>query len=74
MSFVYAFYNEDSFSILADTKVGINDRLLNLWQSETMIQNVKDYGIIKNMILSPELVLCFAGNNIALANQLVLKF
>ncbi|MBQ8117018.1 MAG: hypothetical protein IJ147_03000 [Lachnospiraceae bacterium] len=70
MSFVYASRSEKDFFIVADTKVKTNDVADKSWKPE-VVHNVKKFGIIKNVILSPDIVLGFAGNKSTYANSLV---
>lgn len=70
MSFVYA-VNASEFLIMSDTKIGLNDRLNNTWVSEESRKIVKQMGLIKSVIVSPNIVVCYAGNNIDLAAGLL---
>lgn len=70
MSFVYAINSVD-FSILSDTKINLNDNLKNLWNTEAERQLIKQVGLIKGIIVSPNIVVCYAGNNIDKAAELL---
>ncbi len=70
MSFVYAI-NDVIFSIMSDTKIGIKDDLLKLWNSESECRLVKQIGLMKSIIVSPNIVIAYAGNNINKAAELL---
>ena len=70
MSFVYAINSVD-FSIMSDTKINLNENLKNLWNTEAERQLIKQVGLIKNVIVSPNIVVCYAGNNIDKAAELL---
>lgn len=70
MSFVYAINSVD-FSILSDTKIDLNENLKNLWNTEAERQLIKQVGLIKSVIVSPNIVVCYAGNNIDKAAELL---
>ena len=70
MSFVYAM-NDMIFSIMSDTKIEIKDDLSRLWNSEKEKRLVKQIGLMKSIIVSPNIVICYAGNNINKAAELV---
>lgn len=70
MSFVFAINSVD-FSIMSDTKIYLNENLKNLWNTEAERQLVKQVGLIKSVIVSPNIVVCYAGNNIDKAAELL---
>lgn len=72
MSFVYAM-NDVIFSIMSDTKIGINDDLPKLWDSEREKYLVAQMGLMKSIIVSPNIVICYAGNDIYKAAELLRK-
>ena len=72
MSFIYAFNNK-TLSIMSDTKIGLNDDLLNLWETESERRLVQQLGLMKSIIVSPNIVICYAGNNISKAAELLRK-
>lgn len=72
MSFVYAINSVD-FSIMSDTKIGLNDKLKKLWNTENKRRLIRQVGLIKSVIVSPNIVVCYAGNNIDKAAELLRK-
>lgn len=70
MSFVYAINSVD-FSIMSDTKINLNESLKNLWNTEAERRLIKQVGLIKSVIVSPNIVVCYAGNNIDKAAELL---
>ncbi len=70
MSFIFAI-NDGGFSVLSDTKVGINENLSKLWQDETSKRLVTQLGMIKSIIVSTHIVISYAGNNINEASHLL---
>lgn len=72
MSFVYAM-NDVLFSIMSDTRIGINDKLSKRWNSESEKRLVEQMGLMKSIIVSPNIVICYAGNNIDKAAELLRK-
>lgn len=72
MSFVYAI-NDMDFSIMSDTKISLNDDLKNLWNTEDERRIIEYFGLIKSIIVSPNIVVCYAGNNIDKAAELLRK-
>ena len=72
MSFVYA-VNDVVFSILSDTKIVLDDNLVGQWNREDERDLVKQFGLIKSVIVSPNMVICYAGNNIDNAARLLRK-
>lgn len=70
MSFVYAINSVD-FSIMSDTKINLNENLKNLWSTEAERQLIRQVGLIKSVIVSPNIVVCYAGNNIDKAAELL---
>ena len=70
MSFVYAM-NDVIFSIMSDTKIGIKDNLPKLWNSESEKRLVTQMGLMKSIIVSPNIVIAYAGNNINKAAELL---
>lgn len=72
MSFIYAM-NDVIFSILSDTKIDLKDDLEKFWKAESDRRLVKQIGLIKSIIVSPNLVICYAGNNISKAAELLRK-
>lgn len=72
MSFIYAM-NDLIFSILSDTKIDLDDDLEKFWESENDRRLVKQIGLMKSIIVSPNLVICYAGNKISKAAELLRK-
>lgn len=70
MSFVYAM-NDVIFSIMSDTKIGIKDDLPKLWNSESEKRLVTQMGLMKSIIVLPNIVIAYAGNNINKAAELL---
>lgn len=69
MSFVYA-VNDIEFLIMSDTKISFSDRL-SCWNSDFERKLVEQLGLIKSIIVSPNMVVCYAGNNIDGAAKLL---
>ena len=72
MSFVYAINSVD-FSIMSDTRISLNDELTNLWNTDDERRLIRQVGLIKSVIVSPNMVVCYAGNNIDKAAELLRK-
>ncbi len=72
MSFVYAI-NRKNFMIMSDMKITFNEGLMRQWRSEDKIKSIEQFGMIKSIIINPHLVICFAGNNIDKAAELIRK-
>lgn len=72
MSFIYAI-NDGFFSILSDTKIEMNDNLSKLWNTESERRLIQQIGLLKSVIVSNNLVICYAGNNIDKAAELLRK-
>ena len=72
MSFVYAL-NDVLFSILSDTKIIVDDNVVSQWNTEDERQLVKQFGLMKSIIVSSNMVICYAGNNIDYAAGLLRK-
>ena len=72
MSFVYA-VNDVLFSILSDTKIVLDENLVCQWNTEDERQLVEQFGLMKSVIVSPNMVICYAGNNIDYAAELLRK-
>ena len=70
MSFVYAI-NREEFLIMSDTKISLNDKLINLWKTEDELRLIRQVGLIKSVIVAPNIVVCYAGNNIDKAAELL---
>jgi hypothetical protein len=70
MSFVYAQRLGQSIAVFADTKITFADNAPRLFSEETE-KRVRQFGMIKNIIVSKNFCICFAGNNIAYANELL---
>lgn len=70
MSFVYAM-NEEDFVIMSDTKIGIDDKLGCLWEDAESRKLVEQFGMLKSVIVSPNVVVAFAGNNLDGAAKLL---
>ena len=70
MSFVYA-VNDVLFSILSDTKIVLDENLVCQWNTEDERQLVEQFGLMKSVIVSPNMVICYAGNNIDYAAELL---
>lgn len=72
MSFVYAQKIGKSIGIFADTKISFNTAATHIFGAETQ-KRVHQFGMIKNIILSKNYCVSFAGNNIIFANELLSK-
>lgn len=78
MSFVYAVKSPIEFDgqthqlahIYSDTKISLFGAIKANWGDMTR-RSVERYGLIKSIIISPTCCISFAGNNIALAHQLL---
>lgn len=70
MSFVYAQKIGRSIAIFADTKITFDTNAPHLFGAETEKQ-VRQFGMVKNIIVSKNFCICFAGNNILYANELL---
>lgn len=57
--------------VLSDTKIGINENLSGLWNDEASKKLVAQLGMIKSVIISPYIVISYAGNNINKAAHLL---
>ena len=51
----------------------IDDDFSKRWNTERERRLVKQIGLIKSIIISPNIVVCFAGNNIDKAAELLRK-
>ncbi len=69
MSFVYAKKIKNAIAIWGDTKITFNQVNSKALFSSKSIKNIYQFGMIKNIIVSPNLCVSFAGNNIVLANN-----
>lgn len=72
MSFVYAQKIGKSIGIFADTKITFNTAATHLFGTDTQ-KCVHQFGMIKNIIISKNFCISFAGNNIVYANKLLSK-
>ena len=72
MSFVYAQKIGKSIGIFADTKITFNTAATHLFGTDTQ-KSVHQFGMIKNIIISKNFCISFAGNNIVYANKLLSK-
>ena len=70
MSFIYA-ENKESFAIFSDTKITTDDRLEKQWNSSEEKHLLEQIGSIKSIIISPNIVICYAGNNLDKAAELL---
>lgn len=78
MSFVYAVkfpiecdgHTHKCTHIYSDTKISLYGAIKSNWGDMTR-RSVERYGLIKSIIISPNCCISFAGNNIALAHQLL---
>ena len=78
MSFVYAVkfpiecdgQTHKCTHIYSDTKISLYGAVKSNWGDKTRCA-VERYGLIKSIIISPNCCISFAGNNIALAHQLL---
>lgn len=78
MSFVYAVkfpiecdgQTHKCTHIYSDTKISLYGAVKSNWGDKTR-RAVERYGLIKSIIISPKCCISFAGNNIALAHQLL---
>lgn len=71
MSFVYAQRIAHSIAIFADTKITIFDTDARRFFGSETEKRVRQFGMIKNIIVSKNFCVCFAGNNIIYANELL---
>lgn len=69
MSFVYAEKRNDTIDIHCDTKIGLDDYAGAIF-SRRQKELVEKYGIIKTILICPEISISFSGNNIFLASKL----
>lgn len=70
MSFVYAQKIGQSIAIFADTRITFDINAPRFFGEETEKQ-VRQFGMIKDIIISKNFCVCFAGNNIVYANELL---
>lgn len=70
MSYIYAM-NDVIFSIMSDTKIGIKNDLPKLWNSESEKRLVTQMGLMKSIVVLPNIVIAYAGNNINKAAELL---
>lgn len=70
MSFVYTQKIGQSIAIFADTKITFDINAPRLFGAKTEKQ-VRQFGMIKNIIISKNFCVCFAGNNIIYADELL---
>lgn len=73
VSFVYAQKIKNSIAILADTKITFCQVDSKTLFSQKSTKNIRQFGMIKNIIISRNLCVSYAGNNIILANNLLNK-
>lgn len=71
MSFVYAQKIKNSVAILADTKITFDQVDAKTLFSQKSVRNIRQFGMIKNIIVSRNFCISYAGNNIILANNLL---
>lgn len=71
MSFVYAKKIGQSIAIFADTKIKFDDAPRSFGKKTK--KQIEQYGLVKNIIISKNYCVCFAGNNIVYANELLQK-
>lgn len=57
--------------MLSDTEIGINENLSGLWNDEASKKLVVQLGMIKSVIISPCIVISYAGDNIYKAAHLL---
>ena len=69
MSFVYAETKNNTLDIYCDTKIGL-DNFAGATFSLEQAELIRKYGIVKTVLICPELAISFAGNNIYLASKL----
>ena len=69
MSFVYAEMKNSTLDIYCDTKIGL-DNFAGATFSLEQVALIRKYGIVKTVLICPELAISFAGNNIYLASKL----
>ncbi len=73
MSFIYAQKIGNSIAIFADTKITFDTPESTILFGPETQQRVCQFGMIKNIITSKNYCVCFAGNNIIYANELLQK-
>lgn len=73
MSFCYARIEGNELFIAADMKFTTDNIDMTRRHFGDIADNMKKYGIIKNIIINDNICIAFAGNNILLANELLSK-
>lgn len=58
---------------IVDTKISLNENLNNLWDTEEQKRLIEQVGLIKSIIVLPNIVVCYAGNDIDKAAALLRK-
>ncbi|MGE5474953.1 MAG: hypothetical protein ACM3UU_12115 [Ignavibacteriales bacterium] len=71
MSFVYAKKIQNTIVVFGDTKITFDPIGSKALWSEDTHKKVQKYGLIKNMIISNNFCVSFAGKNIIYANELL---
>lgn len=71
MSFVYAQKIKNSIAVFADTKITFDQADAKTLFSSKSMRNIRQFGMIKNIIISRNFCVSFAGNNIIPANNLL---
>lgn len=69
MSFVYAQKIKNSIAVFADTKITFSQADSKILFSQKSIRNIRQFGMIKNIIVSRNFCVSYAGNNIIIANS-----
>lgn len=73
MSIVYFENTEEEFFIISDTKICLEGYTEKFIENSELLQNIQIFGLLKSLILKNDIVLSFAGNNIAGLNELIEK-
>ena|GEM_PF-4083336 len=73
MSFVYAKKIGNQIAVYADTKITFDPDRVDTILSRDAQQAIHEFGLIKNIIISKNYCVSFAGNNIIFANEFLSK-
>lgn len=71
MSIVYFENTDEEFFIVSDTKICLEGYTEKFIENSEILKSIKMYGMLKSLILRENIVLSFAGNNIAGLNELI---
>lgn len=74
MSIIIANNDENGFYIISDTKLTFNEDKFPCQIKEPLKTNLKKYGTIKTIIINPNVALSFAGDDIQIADDMILVF